>query len=95
MEGAEVPRCPDQAARTNSAAQMLGLRSRRRPIGYWDSPENLDEVMPVHAYLQPLHAWGSPLCALVGIACRLYTHWGQLPCLMAHRMQASRQDVHP
>ena len=44
--------------------QMLGLRSRRRPVGYWDSPENLDEVT-----IRKLYPWYPCMRAACLCAC--------------------------
>ena len=53
--GATIPPRLRQTYVILSPPQTLGLRSRRRPVGYWDSPENLDEVRwPIPAWQRPL-----------------------------------------
>lgn len=44
MQAAGAASCSQRRGCCAGAAQVLGMRSRRRPIGYWQSAENLDEV---------------------------------------------------
>lgn len=41
---ADIVRAIRAAGGSLAVAQRLGLRSRRRPVGFWDSTDNLDEV---------------------------------------------------
>lgn len=41
---ADIVRAVRAAGGSLAVAQRLGLRSRRRPVGFWDSTDNLDEV---------------------------------------------------
>ena len=63
--------------------QLLGLRCKRRPPGYWDSPDVLDEVNPwessvcetlpfsVHALLMPTRIFaGAAVCPSLADAYR-------------------------
>ena len=57
---------------------MLGMRSRRRPVGYWDNTDNLDEVQHIPCSVQGsrvhpdfLHRTCEVLLILVGCCLRM------------------------
>jgi hypothetical protein len=64
----DLVRAVEAAGGFLAVAQMLGLRSRRRPVGYWENLDNLDEVSASHSRCafahqflqsadQALHSW--------------------------------------